>query len=247
MSNIASSRDEVLSKIQPYLLKHCYKFVGFVEPYRNSRNKIKIECPKHGVWSVSIRHVCSTDCGCPVCGRDSCSIKKSQNQDIILSKILNKCDERGYIFQGFVNEYRNRKSKINVECQAHGVYVTNINNFIDSDKGCPGCSANGFNKNKEGFLYALRSECGQHVKIGITNNPQMILKTLRARTPFDFHPIEIIKFQNGKNALMWESIFHNTFCSSGLRGFDGCTEWLKWSTQISEWLRFIASSNSTPS
>lgn len=237
--NIALNKEEVVSKILKSLSDTDYSFVNFDGNYVNSRSKVLLNCLKHGNWSVAIRHVTSTKSGCPDCGHVRCSSKKAQTIDIVTDKVKNRCKSYSYNFHGFKGAYKNRKSLLLIECPLHGVYQVNINNFIDNQKKCPGCKRTGFNPSKIGYLYALRSKCGCFVKVGVTNKPSVRFSTLRRATPFEFDVIENVCFEDGKDAWNLEKIFHNTFSSANLNGFDGCTEWLKWSSQIQAWFRFL--------
>lgn len=236
--NIADSKELVIEKIQKFLPSHC-KFVSFVEPYFNSRSKVVLSCSLHGEWAAAIRHVTTGASGCPTCGRLSTNMKKSQDIVTVCLKIKQKCKEYGYDFIGFLGTYRNRKSKIKAECPEHGEYLVNINNFLDNERKCPGCKLTGFNPSKPGHLYALRSTCGSFVKIGISNKPKVRFYQLDRVTPFDFDVIENLRFENGIDALRMERVFHQTFQSAKLSGFDGCTEWLKWQPEIQTWFRFM--------
>lgn len=232
-------KEKVISRIESLFENSKYSFVSFVEPYINSRSKVIMNCAEHGEWSVAIRHLTTSASGCPKCGSERCSRKKADSLSVVLHKICHAAERNGNKFIRFSNVYKNRKSKIIIECGKHGEYETNINNFVDNGKGCPGCKRTGFNPSKPGYLYALRSKCGQFVKIGITNNPDSRIRTLVSHTPFEFQRIEIIRFEDGSNAESMEKIFHKHFKSAGLRGFDGCTEWLSWSSEIQGWFRFL--------
>lgn len=102
-----------------------------------------------------------------------------------------------------------------------------------------GNKTRGFRPDKCGYLYALRSECGRYLKVGISNNPDARLKSLSARTPFAFNRVELIRFDNGKDALDNETRIHRNHESASLSGFDGCTEWLFCTPELLEELRAI--------
>lgn len=235
----AFSKEQVISNIESMFEATPYSFVSFVEPYVNSRSKVVVQCSKHGKWQVAIRHLTTLASSCPDCGNESISKKKSEKIETVLLKIQKKCQTDQYVFKGFYGEYRNRKSKIIVCCPKHGDYTVNINNFIDNDRKCPSCKCTGFNVSKPGYLYALRSTCGCFVKVGITNNIASRVSILRRSTPFEFETVETLFFDNGKEALLWENLFHRTFSSADFKGFDGCTEWLRWDNTIQSWFRFL--------
>ncbi|QDH45612.1 hypothetical protein AAM22_gp37 [Pantoea phage vB_PagM_AAM22] len=237
-STTPTSKDLVISKIQE-VLPAKYNFVRLEEPYVNSRGKVVISCDMHGEWTAAIRHITTKASGCPACGRVSTRTKKSQLISTVLLKINNKCEDHDYKFEGFFTEYKNRKSKITITCPQHGPYVVNINNFVDNNRKCPGCKTTGFNPEKIGYLYALRSACGSYIKVGISNKPDTRFYQLKKATPFDFEIVEVIKMEKGINALLMERTFHKSFESANFKGFDGCTEWLKWRPEIQGWFRFL--------
>lgn len=233
------TKEQVISNIDTIFKNSKYKFISFVEPYVNSRSKVVMTCREHGQWSVAIRHLTTHASSCPKCGIQSLSKKKSDNIQTVTLKIEKAALNKGYSFVSFAGDYKNRKSKIIINCETHGDYTSNINNFVDGDKGCPSCRRNGFNVSKVGYLYALRSVCGKFIKVGISNQPDVRLQTLVRRTPFEFHKVEIVRFENGKHAWYMEKIFHDNFTSAEFQGFDGCTEWLIWTPELQTWFRFL--------
>ncbi|ATI16520.1 hypothetical protein kpv79_67 [Klebsiella phage vB_KpnM_KpV79] len=95
-----------------------------------------------------------------------------------------------------------------------------------SGRGCPACAEYGYKSSLPGTLYALRSDCGRYVKIGITNNFKRRFRKLKRVTPFDVSVIERIEC-DGQTARQFEKMFHDKFESAGFTGFDGATEWLQ--------------------
>lgn len=115
----------------------------------------------------------------------------------------------------------------------------NAGQYFDSKWVCRKCENNtrGFRTDKAGYLYALRSECGLYVKVGISNKPKRRMYELSRSTPFKFNAIEQIKFRLGRVALDNETIIHNRYERAGFTGFDGATEWLVCTPELLEELR----------
>ena len=92
-------------------------------------------------------------------------------------------------------------------------------------------------------MYALRSECGGHVKIGITNRDNDRFSELKRNTPFNFSIIEKVS-GDGLHIQEIERYFHGKYERSGFSGFDGATEWLVCTPELLEEIRSIANGNS---
>ena len=122
--------------------------------------------------------------------------------------------------------------RVNIYCQTHGWFAQKGNNHL-SGKGYPSCAVSGFKPYNDGTLYILRSECGSNMKIGISNNSKQRHADLRRNTPFEFHVVEQFE-SNGHYVSTVEKILHDESVSSGLKGFDGATEWFKYDSHIVE-------------
>lgn len=71
-------------------------------------------------------------------------------------------------------------------------------------------------------------------KIGISNNHKKRIKQLKSSTPFGFNIIEIFSDDSGEKISNIERMFHKKYESAGFSGFDGATEWLKFSPELLE-------------
>lgn len=124
--------------------------------------------------------------------------------------------------------YDNTHTKVAIKCRIHGIFFMSPSNHL-AGKGCRGCAQYGFNSEKEGFVYFLMSEKG--IKVGITNNLSKRITRLANRTPFDFHIIANVK-TTGIEAICKEKYYHRKYESAHLTGFDGATEWLRYSPEL---------------
>lgn len=151
---------------------------------------------------------------------------------------INEAGAGRYEFVGLaVDGEFGSKKKCVVRCLVDNyVWSAEISNLVNGGWGCPSCANGGYNPSKAGFIYALRSECGMYVKIGISNRPEHRHKDLERATPFIFSCIEKITGDGAKIAEL-EKYFHGKYERAGFTDFDGCTEWLICTPQLLEELR----------
>jgi len=209
-----------------------YKFLGWVTDYKNNSSRIKMQCEFGHEWNVSLASYLDKPIGCPRCGGTG----RYEEQELI--ERMNDSLKEGTKFLRWVNGYGNHRKAI-FECCLHGEWTTSASSVIHQGSGCPACAVSGFNPTLKGYVYCLRSEDGQSVKVGISNYLSKRIRQLKRNTPFDFHLIENVKFENGHHARQLEKLFHQSFASANLTGFDGATEWLKWTPEIQGWFRFL--------
>ncbi len=198
-------------------LKLCKRKIVCLGYSGNVDRKSIFFCFKGHCWSTSLQSVLNGT-GCPDC---------AGNARLNINKINKILKERNIKCISFSTNISN-KSKF--ECQHGHQWSASPRNVIHGGNGCPICSNHGFNIGKDAFLYVLISE-HNHIKIGITNNINKRIKTLRRNTPFSF---ELIKVYENKGIVIFnlEKYFHNKYQSAGLTGFEGYTEWLKYDKHL---------------
>ena len=209
-----------------------YRFVGFVGEYKNKYGEAIFECSTHGTWSGIIGNFVNTDAECPKCAS---VIPQLERELQILSITLYE----GYRFVGWVKGYIDCKSKAFIECPTHGIWAVGAIDFISKGNRCPGCAMGGYSPFRCGTLYALLSECGMMVKIGISNVPRDRHTNLKRRTPFKFSVHRQLHCEDGSHPPMLERLFHDVFPSVGLSGFDGATEWRMWHDDVNTWFDLL--------
>lgn len=225
---------DVIAKISN-ILQGDQTIVGFLSGYNNNQSKITVNCSKHGLWSASALHITHSKSGCPTCGYDAVRIKRRTPENEVKLRLTLKALGSGHVFVGVIGEYRNSRSKVKISCPHHGEWVTDITTVLSGKHGCPSCSINGYKGKFKGTLYVLKATNDRIVKIGISNNVERRIVELRRETPFDFHVIDTI-CGDGGGVRQIEKAFHSQFESAELKGFNGCTEWLIWSDDITSWL-----------
>ena len=206
------------------------EFISWVNGYKNSYSKANVRCKVDLFeWSATVISIVSKGHGCPQCA----GVRKWTAEERISH--INSLEN--ILFLSWVDGYSGKDSKANVRCKVDGFeWEASVHNMVNNGRGCPYCANRGFQINETGYLYALRSECGRHMKIGISNNPKRRHKELEKRTPFKFNIVEQLEGDGTKIAEL-EKHFHNKYESAGFKSFDGATEWLVCTPELIEELR----------
>ena len=211
-------------------------FKGWATEYQNFRTKIIVECPTHGDWHVAIGEFVDRKTSCKSCSR---LVHASTREH----RMVQKGSTEGYEFVGWVGEYNTHNSDVAMRCLIHGDWITTYRGFIHGDTKCPECANHGYRADIPGYLYGLMSECGNYMKVGISNFFSDRERSLAYRTPFKFSVHAAIFFENGAFPQSLERFIHMEFASAGMRGFDGATEWVKVSSGLLEWFKILQQRN----
>lgn len=169
---------------------------GFDKNYKKHKTKLKLECLKDGhKWTASISSIINTGCGCPKCSGNA----KPTEQEA-LQKCIDICKEMNYDVVGFVDGYKNARSRFEYSCKIHGKQEVSYNNFVSQGRRCNGCAKSGYNPNKSGSIYIVKWVDGFNVfiKFGITN--RKVNTRVREQKKHTRYVPEIIwsaKFDNG--------------------------------------------------
>lgn len=210
-----------------------YEFVSWVYDYKNSQPKAIARCKVDGYeWAARPNYLCNDGYGCK-----KCSVK---NRTLSVDKRIVQINSIENIeFVSWVNKYKNAHSKAVVRCKIDNFeWEASVHHIVNGGHGCPLCAKYGFQLDKKGTMYALLSDCGNIVKVGISNNPENRHRKLAKSTPFKFSVIEQIHGHGEKIAEL-ERYFHKKYKSAGLSGFDGATEWLICTDELLNELRTI--------
>lgn len=203
-------------------------FVHWLGGYRNGNSKAAYRCDTGHEWSASVSSLLNHGSGCPECYNTKRRIPSDERVEQI-STLPN------ITFVRWDGEYRNVRSKAVCRCDIGHEWSARVDSLINLGTGCPQCAKHGYNPAKPGTLYALRSECGAMVKIGISNDHQRRHRELADTTPFDWSCVELL---HGDGALIagLEKAFHGmTEPAVFATPFDGYTEWRKWDARVPEW------------
>ena len=208
------------------------EFVSWFDGYKSKDSKANVRCKIDNFeWSAEVGSLINQGTGCPQCS----GVRKWTAEERV--EQINSLENISFI--SWVDGHNGKDSKANIRCQVDNyVWSASVNNLISQGSGCPRCAKYGYQLDKKGYLYALHSECGRYLKVGISNNPSIRHKQLEKRTPFKFNLVEQISGDGAKIAAM-ERHFHSKYESAGFKSFDGATEWLVCTPQLLEELRTI--------
>ena len=118
------------SFIEKSKIRHKNRYNYNLVNYVNSKTKVKIICPIHGLFEQSpLKHIGGS--GCQICGG---TIKSSLDDFIEKANNIHNFE---YNYQ-FVN-YQDNKTKINICCKKHGIFHQIPSNHLKG-VGCPKCS-----------------------------------------------------------------------------------------------------------
>ena len=111
-----------------------YKYEGYGKLSANA--KIKIVCPKHGIFSQSCMNH-SLGQGCPKCANEENSIKRRNTSELFI-KLAKKIHGDKYDYSKV--EYINNHTEVCIICQKHGIFYQKPNVHL-LNHGCPKCSS----------------------------------------------------------------------------------------------------------
>lgn len=211
-------------------------FVRWDGEFKGSSSKAVYKCGfcDHE-WSANLGGVINRQSGCPECFNRIRTVSAEHR----IAQINSIKDTQFVRWDG---EFKGRNGRVVCRCKVcnteRSIFVYAL---IHSHSGCPTCSETGYKQSKPGTLYFLRSECGQYVKIGISNAFARRLKQLRVATPFHFDPVELINHDDGRVIAAYERFAHSVTLSAGMKGFDGATEWRIWDERVVELVKMLQS------
>jgi len=113
-------------------LVHNNKYDYSLSDYKNSRDKIDILCPKHGIFrQMPYNHLQGK--GCNYC---------SMNQKNTINDFIDKSNKKHNSKYNYPDKnYINSVTQISIECPNHGVFRQTPGNHLRG-VGCPKCSGN---------------------------------------------------------------------------------------------------------
>lgn len=104
--------------------------------YIDSRTKVEIICPEHGVFYMQPCNHTNQKQGCPKCGH----VKRAQTQTLSLDKFIEKARKvHGDKYDYSKVIYQKSSKKIIIICPEHGEFEQIANDHLQG-KGCPYCS-----------------------------------------------------------------------------------------------------------
>lgn len=175
---------------------HNHKYDYTQVKYKNTDTKVRIICPKHGVFKqIPYHHLKGV--GCPVCG-GSKQLTKDEFVKEAKEIHANKYDYSKV-------EYKNTEEKIIIICPIHGEFLQRPAHHKNS-RGCPECASylhqlERFKKLKKsniklgGYLYLLScsNKKEKFYKIGITSKNRISARFAGNTMPYSYNVIFFIR------------------------------------------------------
>ncbi len=112
--------------------------------YKNNSTKIKIICPKHGIFEQNPNNHISAKNGCSKC---SGKFKPTINSLIIRAKEIH-----GDKYDYSLVDYKNNSTKIKIICLEHGEFTQTPDAHLNQKQGCPHCRESKGEKEINNFL-----------------------------------------------------------------------------------------------
>lgn len=210
------------------------KFVKWNSGSVSAKSKITALCTRCNKEFITCPDQVKRGAGCPHCVGDRISETKRVDDSFWIEKI-NAAGDGSFVFSHWVDGFKNAFSRAIIECN-NGHLWNSTPDSISHGSGCPRCARRGFDQTSDAYLYAMMSDCGRFVKIGISGALEKRLRNLKLSTPFDFSVYSLIKM-SGKEAMRMEKSIHTRHERAGLSGFDGCTEWMTVTDEIMNEIR----------
>ena len=206
--------------------------------YEGAHTKVRITCPEHGVFEQVPGNHLALKQGCPKCGVKQRSDKKRLGD---LRFIRCSREVHGNQYDYSLVKYIDNKTPVKITCPEHGIFKQRPDMHLHQKQGCPQCAQNGFNPAKHAVLYILADDkqLPLFLKIGVTNNFKQRLTQLRRETPHPVEKLVVYPFPHGGDAYKLEQEVHEVFreLNAGMSGFNGATEWFKYSPAILDYVR----------
>ncbi len=177
-------------------------------------NDIEVYCKKHDFCFLTSPHthlLKNNKYGCSYCSKEGISNSKTIEYNESIKFLCDKYDNL-YIYPDYnKNNYKNKRSKIEIICKKHGKFIKSVTKH-QSGQGCPNCKkeelvknnilgvyndklfeVNPLIKSKKAILYYLNINNGVYYKIGITTiSVESRIKSLKSRSKGFIETVEIL-------------------------------------------------------
>ena len=204
-------------------------FVRWHGDYKDLSSKATYRCDIDGhEWSTNLSSLLNQGGGCPQCA----GLRRWTDEERVSQ--INALPNISFV--RWESGYRNVYSKAICSCAVDGFeWSSQVHSLLNIRTGCPKCAPCGYNPAKPATLYALRSECGTMVKIGISNDYEQRHSKLARSTPFRWDCIELLHGDGSLIADLEKELHGKTEQVQFADKFDGHTEWRKWDSRLPLW------------
>ena len=198
------------------------KFEYDSSTYKNmTTDKIKIKCPVHGWFEKTPHNFLISSFGCNLCSDDNFTKKRTKPYEEFLKKARILYKDKYFYPKENRSIYKNRKSKIKIECPIHGIFEKSAQKFL-SGQGCEECTLQrlieegkligGYNDTilkrnpkiaqGKGYLYYISINDGEKFKIGITRvGVKARIRGIKSNGKGEINKIKIIYTKEG---TLWD-------------------------------------------
>lgn len=210
------SKEQVIEEIKGKCLPH-HKFIDFVDDQyiSKAKSKMKFMCEYHGEFITNFFNYSKSETGhcCQGCINESVGNKNRKKLEDIQNAINNRCSESKYKFVRFVDEYKNKDSKLIFECPEHGQHVMSFHNFTFHKQGCKKCSdlrreeANPVygiyagREEQEDILYVINFD-NKYIKVGRTFDIKKRLRQLKTQS--GIQELSVIRLFKNKHSDIYK-------------------------------------------
>lgn len=193
-------------------IKHNHKFNYRLVEYTTNSVKVKIICPKHGLFQqVPLSHLYGI--GCKTCGIEARSSKQSLTQNIFVKR-ANIVHENNYNYS--LVKYKSAHSKVNIICNKCNKTFSQAAYSHLKGHGCPKCnlgSLTGWTKSQwialcnskstTPLVYIIRcyNDDEEFIKIGRTSRSTQLRFNRTQTMPYSY---EIIKEFKGSADFVYD-------------------------------------------
>lgn len=149
--------------------------------YINSKTKIAITCPSHGIfYQTPADHIQGH--GCPICAREYRTNKMLEyslgRKKKCQANFVKKAQSiHGNRYDYSKTKYVDYNTKVTIICPIHGEFIQGVNNHLRGC-GCPKCAAEGMSKGERTLIDILDAHNIPYVYqkiINIPNWPQKMI------------------------------------------------------------------------
>ena len=106
--------------------------------YINNKTKVEVICDKHGSFFSTPTDLLKGS-GCKICGNIKSGLSNKMSKEEYLERIYKKLKEVNSTLKIYEDTYVDRKSKITIECEKHGVMEIGAKSLERNKLGCPKC------------------------------------------------------------------------------------------------------------
>lgn len=183
-----------------------HQCLGFAEPFKGQYTKLKLQCPKHGIWNTtSVNSLVNNGHSCPKCRVDAArQVNTKPDEDMIASFFASGAFHPDTKFSRSERKDSNGYSPYwVVDCPVCGERGEAISTSFQ--KGYLSCLC-AHMRQKSAYVNMIKNENGEcfAIKFGVANNPKERAKQQFSTALYDFETYGVWEFQTKQDCLSAE-------------------------------------------